>query len=756
MTKGPLSGNDVRSGKITDMQLWKWMLSYLKNYKSSFIAMIAGLLALTVIDAILPSIQQKVIDEGIIIGAKDIAINLIIIYSAMMAISLIGSAILNYFLGKYGTKIIQEMRLDLFKNVQNMSMDYFESHNTGDLISTATNDIDQLNMIFSGQLATAIVGVFKLFLIIAFMIRLNWEMTIISILVIPLLIIVIMAVNVFLRNSFRKVRAKISTVTQVIQQNISGIKVIKSYGREKESIEEFEKANRENREAMFATGKIMSVFFPTFTFIIYSLTSIILLYAGYGLLNNGITLFGSTITIGELSAFNSYMMQMIFPVIMILMFKQISDNALASAERIYSILNEENSIKETKHPKQIKNLDASIDFEQVYFNYKSREETAKKDINVLLKQFNPMEKMAISRLAKNFTPEKKLTFIERYLDLKDDEKSVFMKKMRNEKNAPEIMSKFTQTFSTDLPNKELAKILEKRLKGEYSEISLNMGFNLNNIDEFIQSKSLTNTQILEILSKAPKEEGKPFSNEIKKAIKEYEYLASKKKEDVLKNINLHIPKGKTVAFVGETGAGKSTIIKVLARFYDIKSGEIKIGGINIKDFKLNDLRSIMGMVPQDNYLFSGTILENLYYGLSKKPEMNGKLLKITKNIGLHDFIKELPLQYETPLNEMGTNLSIGQRQLICFARVLMIEPKILLLDEATSSIDPYTEKIIQEAIKKISKGRTTFIIAHRLSTIANADIICVMDNGMIIEQGSHDELMKKKARYFELVNSINQ
>jgi ABC-type multidrug transport system fused ATPase/permease subunit len=367
-----------------------------------------------------------------------------------------------------------------------------------------------------------------------------------------------------------------------------------------------------------------------------------------------------------------------------------------------------------------------------------------------------MEKIAISRMTKNFNLEKKLIFIERYLDLKDDEKSIFMKKIRNEKNAEEIISKFTQTFSTDLPNSELAKILEKRLKGEYSEIALNMEFNLNNIDKFIQSKSLTNTQILEILSKAPKKEYESFNNEIKKTIQEYEYLVSKKKEDVLKNINLHVPKGKTVAFVGETGAGKSTIIKVLTRFYDLKSGEIKIGGINIKDFRLNDLRSIIGMVPQDNYLFSGTILENLYYGLNEKPKLNDKVLKITKNLGIHDFIKELPKQYETQLNEMGTNLSIGQRQLICFARVLMIEPKILLLDEATSSIDPYTEKIIQEAIKKISKGRTTFIIAHRLSTITNADIICVMDNGSIIEQGSHEELIKKKSRYFSLVNSINQ
>ncbi|VVB74732.1 Molybdate/tungstate import ATP-binding protein WtpC [Candidatus Tiddalikarchaeum anstoanum] len=751
-------GNRVRSGEISDKTLWLWLFNYLKTYKTTFLVLLVLLLAFTVLSAFLPYLQQRVIDEGILKGSITETVNLSTQFLLILFISFFGSSIISYFLGKYGAEIIRDIRLDLFKNIQNMSMEYFEMHNSGDIISTATNDIDQLNMVFGGQLAIMLANLFKAGVILFLMINSNWEMTLLSLLIVPVLTTIVLYLNNLLRAAFRKTRQKVSLVTQVISQNISGMKVIKSYGREKESLEEFDKVNWENREAMFATGKIFSFFFPLVTFIVYVFMSLIILYAGYGLLNNGVTLFGSSISIGELSAFNAYLMQLLFPIIGILMFKQISDSAMASSERIYRILNEKNSISETTNPQNINDVKGDIEFKNVSFNYKSREKNVKKDISLILKQLLPFEANFVNNSIKELNYDKKLLFVQRFIELSDDERLNFIKKVKSLAEKHDVILKFAQNFNTELNYNKLASILDKRLLGQYTPVYLNNEFDINNIDIFVQEKDLSNTQILELLStqKDVKKYLNSFSNDVRKAIEEYRKINEQKKGDVLKNINLVIPKGKTVAFVGETGAGKSTVAKLIARFYDVNSGEIVLDKTNIKDFKIKDLRSIIGMVPQDNFLFTGTILENIYYGLNKKPEIDEKFLKITKSLGLHDFIKELPEGYNTEIREMGSNLSLGQRQLICFARVLLINPKILILDEATSSIDPYSEKLIQAAIKKISEGRTTIIIAHRLSTIMDADIICVMSNGRIIESGTHEELMKEKGHYFDLINIQKQ
>jgi ABC-type multidrug transport system fused ATPase/permease subunit len=359
----------------------------------------------------------------------------------------------------------------------------------------------------------------------------------------------------------------------------------------------------------------------------------------------------------------------------------------------------------------------------------------KKDLDTLIGRIsNPFYKKFIKKNIHALLEENKLRFVERFVNLSDEEKQYFIAAFNNSYNKKKFIEEFSKKIDLDITTKELSRMLEKKIMGEYPAIKIESQTDINSIGEIIKIKELTTSQILEILvnSKIPKDEYESYSEDVKKLMNEYMLNLKRKKEDVLKDINIKIQKGKTVAFVGETGAGKSTIAKLISRFYDVTSGEILIDGINIKDFKTDELRSVIGMVPQDNFLFSGTILENLYYGLDDKPLINNKVIKITKKLGLHDFIKELPEKYETKLKEIGTNLSVGQRQLICFARVLMINPKILILDEATSSIDTYTEKIIQSAIKKMSVGRTTIIIAHRLSTIKDADMICVMVNGRII------------------------
>jgi len=234
---------------------------------------------------------------------------------------------------------------------------------------------------------------------------------------------------------------------------------------------------------------------------------------------------------------------------------------------------------------------------------------------------------------------------------------------------------------------------------------------------------------------------------------DFEHVSFRYKEDVplIEDMNIHVNPGQMIAIVGPTGAGKTTMINLLLRFYELNGGRITIDGIDITKMTRGDLRGLFGMVLQDTWLYKGTILENIGYGLENPdPE---KIIEAAKAAHADHFIRSLPLGYDTILNEEASNISQGQKQLITIARALLADPPILILDEATSSVDTRTEALIQKAMKSLMEGRTSFVIAHRLSTIKNADLILVMKNGTIIEQGTHDELMKRKGFYEDLYNS---
>ena len=217
---------------------------------------------------------------------------------------------------------------------------------------------------------------------------------------------------------------------------------------------------------------------------------------------------------------------------------------------------------------------------------------------------------------------------------------------------------------------------------------------------------------------------------------------------VLRDINLVAEQGQTIALVGETGAGKSTMVNLIPRFYDVTSGKIMIDGFDTSDVTLASLRRQIGFVQQDTFLFSGTVADNIRYG--RLDATDAEVEEAAKAVSVHDFILSLPDGYKTKLGERGTGLSQGQRQLIAFARTVLADARILILDEATSNIDTYTESLIQTALKKLLQGRTSFIIAHRLSTIRDADLVLVVDKGQIIERGTHDELLALGGRYAEL------
>ena len=220
---------------------------------------------------------------------------------------------------------------------------------------------------------------------------------------------------------------------------------------------------------------------------------------------------------------------------------------------------------------------------------------------------------------------------------------------------------------------------------------------------------------------------------------------------IINNFNAQVKEGQKIAIVGPTGAGKTTMVKLLMRFYDVTDGEILVDGYNIKDFDRGELRKMFGMVLQDTWLFGGTVKENIKY--SKEEATDTEVIQAAKAAHVHHFIKTLPNGYNSLINEESTNISAGQKQLLTIARVILANPKILILDEATSSIDTRTDIQIQSAMDNLMKGRTSFIIAHRLSTIKNADLILVMNHGDIVEQGTHEELLAKNGFYADLYNS---
>ncbi|WP_088838672.1 ABC transporter ATP-binding protein [Listeria sp. ILCC792] len=226
------------------------------------------------------------------------------------------------------------------------------------------------------------------------------------------------------------------------------------------------------------------------------------------------------------------------------------------------------------------------------------------------------------------------------------------------------------------------------------------------------------------------------------------FFRYEKNHDILKGIDFHVKAGESIALVGPTGAGKTTVINLLSRFYDVNEGEIAIDGQNIRDVTLHSLRSQMGVMLQDTFIFSGTIIENIRYG--KLDATEEEVIQAAKIVRAHDFIKDLKDGYHTEVKERGSTLSAGQRQLISFARTLLADPKILILDEATSSIDTKTEILLQEGLERLLEGRTSFIIAHRISTIKNSSRIFYIDNGLVQEAGSHDELMAQKGYYYNL------
>ena len=573
---------------ILDIYLFKRLLTFVSPYNYIFISSLLSVFGLAVFGALRPVVLEKILDENISQGLSDGFLQLIVLMGFLLLLEVISNYLFIYFAGWLGQSVVKDIRVLLYNHIINFKMKYYDKSSVGVLITRSVTDMERIADIFGQGLFMIFSDILKMLIVGIVMIIMNWELSIIVFLTLPLILFATIIFQRYMKVAFEEVRAEVSNLNSFVQERVTGMKILQLFTREDIEFENFKKINGRHKNGWLKTVWYNSIFFPIAE-ILSSLTlGVIVWYGGVSIITD------NTASIGELTAFIMMIPMMFRP------------------------------------------------------------------LNQIANKFNTLLMGMV---------------------------------------AAERVFKVIDTKSNIIDEGE---ILVNSFKGDVCFRNVNFSY-------------IPNTQ-------------------------------------VLNEISFNIKKGSTVALVGSTGAGKTSVINLLNRFYDINSGEISIDGINIMDYKLSSLRKNIGIVLQDVFLFSDTIFNNITL---KDDNIGINEVKIAaKQIGVHDFIMSLPNNYYYNVKERGIMLSSGQRQLIAFLRVYVSNPQILILDEATSSIDSASEILIQNATEKLTKNRTSLIIAHRLATVKKADNIIVMDSGNIIEQGSHKELINNIDGYYKKLYDV--
>lgn len=570
--------------KVPDRVLIARLAKYMFKHKGRLAIAVTAVLVASLSGLVPPYLLKVAIDNYIVQGDLTGLTFVAVILVAVYLINWFSDYQRTYQISWLGQNMVNEIRMNLFSHLQNLSFSFYDKSETGRIISRVTNDTDTLSMIFVQGIVTVLSDILTLVGIVIVMLWLSVSLTLATLVVLPILLLSTLVFQSRLRRAYRMTRKKIAKVTSKLQESISGIREIQSFTRERDTIEVFRQANIENLQANVQAGRIFALLMPVIQIIGAVGTCIVLWYGG-------ILTIGEGITLGILVAFLAYVTRFFRPIVNLTTFYNTVQSAMSAAERIFETMD-------------------------------TRPEIA---------------------------------------------------------DAPEAI---------ELP----------RVKGRIAFKNVSFGYNPS--------------------------------------------------DPVLKNIDFSVELGRTLAIVGPTGAGKSTMVRLLSRFYEPQSGTITVDGYDVRNVALRSLHNQMGVVLQEPFLFSGTIMENIRYG--KLDATDEEVKNIAKLVGAHEFITSLSDGYETEVGERGMRLSVGQRQLISFARALLRDPPILILDEATSSLDPYTELEIKRGLSVLLKNRTSLVIAHRLSTVRNADNIIVVNNGEIVEEGNHRKLMKKRGLYHRL------
>jgi ATP-binding cassette, subfamily B, multidrug efflux pump len=571
-------------GKAYDSRLMKRLLQYVKPYKKYVFFAILLNIVVAVLGPIRPYLTKIAVDDHI----TNSNYNGLLTISILLLTSLVLQAVIQYFLTYYtqylGQKTIFDLRMQIFRHVQYLSLKYFDKTPIGRIVTRATNDVESLNELFSSGIVMVFSDVFIIIWILAFMFFMDVPLTLVTLSVLPILIYGTFLFRKKVRDSYRDVRLHLARLNSYMQEHITGMNIVQIFNKQQDELKQFSSINNDYRDANIKSIVYYAVFYPAVEFLSSIAIGLIIWYGGGEIIQNSLTL-------GVLFAFIQYTEMFFRPIRDLSEKYNIMQTAMASSERIFKLLDNKTFISNPINPQNIRNVKGEIEFKNVWFSYN---------------------------------------------------------------------------------------------EGDY----------------------------------------------------------------ILKDISFKINPGETVAIVGATGAGKTSIINILSRFYDINKGSISIDGIDIRKVDKRELRKHISMVLQDVFLFSGTIVSNI--SMSNDSIPIEKIMEAAKIVGADKFINNLPQKYNEVVKERGATLSVGQKQLISFARALAYNPQILILDEATSSVDTETEILIQEAINKLLIGRTAIVIAHRLSTIQNADNIIVLHKGEIRETGTHQELLVKRGIYYRL------
>ena len=542
-------------------------------------------LVLTVIATILapvrPLLVQYTLDQPIankdIEGITTFSI-FIFVHLLLNSIVIFGNTYVSNLLGQ---KVIEDLRIRVYKHIISMSSRFFDRSKVGTLVTRSISDVETISSFFSQGFISILGDLAQIIVVLGVMLYSSWQLTLISLCVLPLLIVASDFFRRGVRVSFQTVRTKVSQMNSFVQEQIVGMEVVQIFGKQNQEFDKFEKINREHREANKRSIFYYAIYFPIVE-ILSSLALGLIIFWSVG--------YPSEASVGLISAFILYINLIFRPIRFIADRFNTMQMGMVSSDRIFDLLDDFSDV-EKKGKQLLTDVNGGIDFKNVWFSY----------------------------------------------------------------------------------NKDV---------------------------------------------------------------------------QVLKDVSFRIEPGRSLAIVGATGAGKSSIVNLITRLYEFQKGDILIDGVNLKTLDLKSLRSQIGVVMQDVFLFAGTVNENV--NLKNKEISSKQVEDAAKAVGAYEFIQKLEGNFNYEVMERGVSLSGGQRQLVSFIRAMVADPKILILDEATSSVDSETEDLIQQAIRKLMSNRTSIVIAHRLSTIKEADSILVLDKGVVVEIGDHKELMAKKGAYFTL------